>query len=256
MTDIITNLINNNNPFVFIKLGDGEFSAANGYRGTNCDGDCYTDKLRNGLNESVKYFSSKDNIYYGRWHTNNVVQYFNSIASKELNWINYHTCIVDYNSFQDNLKLNLYKAIKESKKKKILIANPLLSKAKYLLNIDEHIVVPYRNWFDSNLDVLVDRIKNIMGDDKEPLIITCAGMGAKVLVMELHKIFNNGTFIDIGSGLDYLCTKKCSRGHPYSYDTLEKYFEEILPQNWNDDQFDEIYHLARYNIGLHLLTPT
>jgi hypothetical protein len=65
MTDIITNLINNNNPFVFIKLGDGEFAAANGYGGSNCDGDIYTHKLRNGLNDAVKYFSSKDNIYYG-----------------------------------------------------------------------------------------------------------------------------------------------------------------------------------------------
>jgi hypothetical protein len=252
MTEQIINLINNNIPFVFIKLGDGEYSAANGYNGTNCDGDRYTNKLQNGLNDAVKYFSLKDNIYYGRWHADNVVQYFNSVAKTKLNWADYHTFIVDTNSLKNKIKLNLFKAIKESKRKKIIIGNPLLAKAKYLLNISEHVIIPYRNWYDNGMEQLIEKIKTIYKDDDEPLIITCAGMGAKILIMELHKIFNKGIFIDIGSGLDYICTKKCSRGHPYTYNELEEYFKEILPENWNDSNFEEIYHLARYNIGLHL----
>jgi len=63
-------------------------------------------------------------------------------------------------------------------------------------------------------------------------------MGSKILIMELHKRLKNGIFIDIGSGLDYLC--------------IEKYFQEILPLNWNNSCFDYIYEKAKTNIGLHL----
>ena len=77
-------------------------------------------------------------------------------------------------------------------------------------------------------------------------------MGSKILIMYLHKKFPNSIIIDIGSGLDYLCTKKCSRGNSYSYEKLEKYFEEILPSNWNDSMFNYIYELAKNNIGIHL----
>jgi hypothetical protein len=118
--------------------------------------------------------------------------------------------------------------------------------------MDKHLVIPYRNWVENMFDDILNEIISFFENDSKPLILTCGGMGSKLLLMELHKKFPDGIFIDIGSGLDYLCTKKCSRGNTFTYETLEKYFEELLPLNWNDPCFNYIYDLAKTNIGIHL----
>ena len=251
MTEFFTTLIKKDSSFVFVKLGDGEFAAVKGHHGTNCDNDSYTSKLKNGLIEAIQYFSH-NNTYCGCWHTSNVSSYFNSIVSGKINWINYHTCLMDSDSFDNDHKFNLFKSIKESKRKKILVGNELLVKAQYLLNIDKHLIIPYKNWVENEFDNILNTIVQYFKNDEKPLILMCAGMGSKILIMHLHKKFPNSIIIDIGSGLDYLCTKKCSRGNSYSYEKLEKYFEEILPSNWNDSMFDYIYELAKNNIGIHI----
>ena len=157
MTEFITDLINRDSPCIFVKCGDGEFASVNGHYGTNCDNDPYTIKLKNGLIEAIDYFSH-NNIYCGCWHTSNVSSYFNSIVSGKLNWIDYHTCIMDNNSFDNDHKLNLFKSIKESKRKKILVGNELLVKAQYLLNIDKHLIIPYRNWVENEFDNILNTI--------------------------------------------------------------------------------------------------
>jgi hypothetical protein len=252
MTEYITELINNDKPFIFAKFGDGEYAAANGWRGGNCDGDPYTDKLKKGIIDAIQYYSLLDNAYCGRWHTGHVGDFFNSIVPGKINWLEYHTCIMDQQSFSDNKKLLLFKAIKDSKRKKLLVGNELLTRAQYLLNLDKHIIVPYRHWVDKHYDMIYNEIVNFFEKNSNPLIITCAGMGSKILIKDLHKKFPNGIFIDIGSGLDYICTKKCSRGNPYSYEEIENYFEDILPANWNDSRFNDIYKKAKSNIGIHL----
>jgi hypothetical protein len=155
------------------------------------------------------------------------------------------------NCFENNIKLGLFKSIKNSKRKKVLVGNELLIRAKYLLDA-EHIVVPCHGWVETEFQTIISRILSYFNGDPNPMIITCAGMGSKILIMELHKQIPNGMYIDIGSGLDYLCTKKCSRGWYYSYDKLETYFNEILPSNWNNSEFDSIYDNAKLCFGTHL----
>ena len=251
MTEFITDLIQKDSPFVFVKFGDGEYLAARGSYGSNCDQDVYTNQKRDGLIEAIKYYSLLENVYCGKWHTGDVGNYFDSIVPGKINWIDYHMCIMDDKSLENSNKLELFKAIKNSKRKKLLLGNELLEKAKYLLN-SNHLVMPYRNWVENNFNEILNAILSFFENDPNPMILTCAGMGSKMLIMELHKRFPNGIFIDIGSGLDYLCTKKSSRGHTFSYETLESYFQEILPPNWTDPCFEPIYEKAKTNIGLHL----
>jgi hypothetical protein len=69
--DIITNLtncINEKTPVSFSKYGDGEFYCASACTGGNCDGDTYTNKLKNGLTDSFKYMTQEvENSYIGMW---------------------------------------------------------------------------------------------------------------------------------------------------------------------------------------------
>ena len=84
------------------------------------------------------------------------------------------------------------------------------------------------------------------------MLITCAGMGSKCLIGDIHKIYPNGIYLDYGSGLDFICTKRDSRGWNYSYDALYNAFLPLLPEDWNDPKYDEIYNIARVHMGTHL----
>ena len=59
--------IKNNNPFVFVKYGDGEYFVSIGRHGANCDGTPYTNLLSIRVKESITYFSTKENAYCGKW---------------------------------------------------------------------------------------------------------------------------------------------------------------------------------------------
>jgi hypothetical protein len=50
----LIDLIINKKPFIFTKYGDGEYNASIGLTGCNCDKTYYTEKLKNGVNESLK----------------------------------------------------------------------------------------------------------------------------------------------------------------------------------------------------------
>ncbi len=252
MTDIITKYIEEDRPVIFAKFGDGEYYCASGHDGENCDRDKYTERLRNGLINSMKYLSGIKDAYLGRWHTDEAPNFFQSLTQNPINWINYHVFVIDDETFQNDHKVKIYKAIQNSHRKKIFIANDLMVKANILLNITSHVIVPQQNWFELHFDGYLSMILEQIGDDETPMILTACGMGAKVLIAELHKRKPNGIYLDIGSGLDYLCTKRSSRGHNMSYDAIASYFSSILPPNWNDPSYDWIYPVARHKLGLHL----
>lgn len=251
-TIYITELINNDFPFIFVKLGDKEYYACLREKGRNCDNDAYTCHLRNGLLFAINYYSFIPNAYCGKWWSKEVYEYFDSVAKGEIKWVNYHTCLIDAGLCIDNTKLELFRSIKNSNRKKLLLGNHLLAKATILFNIDKHIHIPFHDWFDTKYEEILNEILDYFKDDENPMVITCAGMGSKVLIMDLHKRKPYGIYLDIGSGLDYLCTKKDSRGHNISYEEIENYFSELLPDNWNDPNYDYIYEMAKTCIGLHL----
>jgi hypothetical protein len=253
MTELITSLINENKPFIFAKFGDGEYAAMNSWYGANCDGDPFTAKLKDGLHSAIKYYSQLDNAYIGKWHSgSHVADFLQSLTNHPIHFVNYHTCIFDNTTFQTTDMLNLYKSIQNSPRKKILIGNELLVKATSLFGLSHHIVVPYRNWVENDYNRILQSVLEVCDGDPSPMILTCAGMGSKVIIKDLHALIPNGMFIDFGSGLDHLCTRKSSRGANFTYSDIETYLKDILPENWNDPQFEGIYERAKTAIGIHL----
>jgi hypothetical protein len=196
------------------------------------------------------------NTYIGKWWNNDIALYWNSILSEghKIKWADYHTIIISKSDFNDGViqkKIALYKAIQDTDLKKYIICNPLLVKSKILLNADEIFHVPFQNWFDTQFDNLVSLLCEKIGDNPQPIIITSCGMSAKVLIAEMSKKYPQGIFLDFGSAMDIICTKRDSRGFLYSYETLYEVFKPILPENWHDPSFDYIYDNARRYMGLH-----
>ena len=149
-------------------------------------------------------------------------------------------------------KVNLYKTIKESSMKKIYICNPLMIKAKILFNIDYMVHVSYNNWFDTQFEGLMIQLKNIIQPSEQYIIMTSAGIGAKVLIYELSKLFPNNIYLDFGSAIDKICTKKTSRGWEPSYEVFMELLKDMLPDEWNDEKYNNIYEESKSKLGVHL----
>jgi hypothetical protein len=261
---IIENVIDsvlNKTPMSFSKYGDGEYYCASGHPNVgqhNCDHDLYTEKLRNGLRDAFVYMTTKaENSYIGMWIEDEKVDFWKSLVPEDtkFSWAEYHTFIVDVMDFKSDLylrKLKMYKTIQESSLKKYIICNPVLLKSKTLLGATALIHVPFQNWFDNNFQELIDVVCTQIGDDDQPMVITCCGMGAKVVIAELHKKYPRGIFLDFGSAMDLLCTKRDSRGRFYSYNHIFGAFSSILPDDWHDPKYDYLYENARKYMGLHM----
>ena len=76
------------------------------------------------------------------------------------------------------------------------------------------------------------------------IFMFCAGMGSKCLIAALRKLYPDSLFIDIGSGIDFLCAKRNTRGAALTYEIIENYFKPILPDDWNDPKYDPILKMV------------
>jgi len=268
VADYLTHCINNKIPVCFLKYGDGEYQCSRRFRGHNCDADSYTLALSNGILSSFKYLAEKPNVLIGGWHASDVCMFWQSLIKTPINWVNYHTIIIDEKditfakngSEELNNKIAFFKTIQETKLPKIIVCNELLQRAAIFLKTDEMIHVPLRNWFDTHfreiLQKIITSINTFLNRDKNAqcIIMFAAGMSSKVLIGELYRIFPQNIYLDFGSAIDLLCTKRDSRGRGYSYDTLCEVLSDILPSNeiWNDPKYDNIYDIAQRNLGIHL----
>lgn len=265
ITSDILSAIKNTTPITFAKFGDGEyncmFSATKGY-GSNCDRDNYTSALSESLRNAFKYMVNRRDCYIGKWHTEEVIgAYRNYIGMEVNNYADYHSLIilsdkVHEKGYLNQDKVEIYKAIKNSRVKKIMICNSLMAKAQSLLEIDCMIYVPFNNWFDTQFQEILAKVMEQIVPGEPHIVLTCCGMSSKVLIYELLKRLdaNCGIYLDIGSALDFLCTKKDSRGWQalFNYEYLLELFKDLLPADWNDAKYDEIYRHAKYMLGTHL----
>jgi hypothetical protein len=228
--ELITNHINKKEPCIFAKYGDGEYLASLGATGANCDNTPYTSKLQKAMNESFIYISQQKNSYLGQYN-GSTFTHWDTFTSLPKKWANYHLFIFYGKSDFSNEKRELYKAIKYSSCQKIYVCNEsMVEKSKSLLNIDNHIIVDKNNWFENNFDSILNNVLNSIKDEKNVIILTSAGMGAKPLISSIHKNAPNAIILDIGSALDLICT-----GHPtrsfhnveHTYSDLTNFFNYI-----------------------------
>ena len=179
ITSYLSECIKTHKPVTFLKYGDGEYFAALGNKGCNCDQDNYTDFLKNGLMQSFTYMVDHGpNTFIGimSWNGNHH-DFLTKLVIKPIQIAKYHTIIMDNDHIND--KIELLKTIKESPLKKIYICNPLMVRAKILLNIDHMVHVPFNNWIDTQFDDILNQVKSIIDPEEQYIILTSAGMGAK-----------------------------------------------------------------------------
>jgi GR25 family glycosyltransferase involved in LPS biosynthesis len=214
-----TKKIQTNEPFVFAKFGDGEYNAAIHHQGANCDGTPYTNKLGQSVREAIQDLtqsqshSQSSNVFIGRWQeTKGVDQYFQSLTTTPIQWLNYNNFIFKSRYEFMNTHFGFYKAIRYATQQKIYVCNQsMIDRSNQLLNINNHICIDPVNWFDTSYYTVLGNVISSVQKPTECIILVSAGMGAKKLIADLHKVLPSATIIDLGSALDLMCGGRRSR---------------------------------------------
>lgn len=230
----IIKFIQENKPFIFAKFGDGEYYACKKEQGGNCDGTPYTPKLGDGISESFKYLTKSPNVYIGKWlDFKGVADYFQSLTPNIVNWENYNILISRSRDEFLNRALPYFKAIRNAKQHKIYVCNStMVDLSKHILKIDSHVVIDPVNWFELNYDEVLNNVLTNVNDPNNTLILTSAGMGAKVLIADIHKKFPNVIIIDVGSALDLICSHRRTRDYHVLNETdINDITNAIIMQN-------------------------
>ena len=268
--------IRTNQPATFAKFGDGEIICVYGTLAhllqvncqppalppvgrMNCDhDDYYVPEKGIGLVHAIQYMTDDTRTSFcGLWdNAQKHAAFWQQFVKTPIRWANYHSIIIEKEDLvlknqvlKD--KIELYRTIQASNRTKVIICNKLLAKAELLLKADYMHYVPTSNWFGqlrSYIKIIAEYLKT--RGDEYPIIMTMAGMGAKVILYELMKVYPKGVFIDIGSGLDILCTKRRSRDNGIYYEDMRSAFAPILPSSWDDEKYNELYEQAKQVIGI------
>jgi len=226
---------------VYAKFGDGEFYAASGRNGANCDSTPYTPALQTGVKKAFQYLVQQPNCFVGHWYGLNAAAtelftFFTDLATsvgvKEIAWASYLLFIVHSPHHFDETRKALYKAILLSKRRKIYIGNVAnCSSSKQLLRVDENIPIHPTMWFEWHYDQVISQVQSIAPDKEEKLmVITSAGMGAKPLIAQLHSMYKDITIIDLGSALDNLLSARHTRDYHSFYPRSEmlQFFHDCI----------------------------
>jgi len=273
---LLTEAIRTLKPASFAKFGDGEIICVYGtltrmlqlscqapalppLGRMNCDHDnYYVPEKAMGLVHAIKYMTEDSSTSFcGLWdNAQKHAAFWQQFVKAPIRWANYHSIIIEKGDLvlQNEVlkdKIELYRTIQQSKRTKVMICNRLLAKAEPLLQIDYMHYVPTSNWF-AEIRTYVKSITEYLKErgDEYPIVLTMAGMGAKVILYELMKAYPKGVFIDIGSGLDILCTKRRSRDNGTYYEDMRAAFAPILPMTWDDEKYNPLYEEAKQIIGV------
>jgi glycosyltransferase involved in cell wall biosynthesis len=210
--------IKNNENFSFVKMGDGEILAMTTTKGKNCDGQEYGEKLQKELKESYKKLGLIDGVYITKWKLG--IDKEREELEKELGI----KCTADHDLLLNRIgelspyHFNLWKAIKESKRRKIFVGPKRLEGVVKFLNIDEFVEVPDKNAFDFN-----PKIKT----EDDAIVIFSAGPASKVWIGKLLSNKENITCIDAGSSFDPIFVGN-TRTNQVAQAELRNFYKELL----------------------------
>tara|TARA_R100000005_G_C4987941_1_gene195803 strand:- start:703 stop:1419 length:717 start_codon:yes stop_codon:yes gene_type:complete len=211
--------------FAFSKFADGEFSILIDKGLTNCDGWTFKPDehkfYRNKLIESFQY--SGKNYYIGigcRCCMGD--EYFNWMKDncyKEENMITWANIFVNSNyNIYENTFLKEY-----NNRDIILVANERADLNLLPFKVKKDFRIASTGGWISNYDVINDVIKYMKDYNIEDhTFLFAAGPLGDILSMELHKVNQNNTYLDIGSTLDKYMGLGNTRGYLSGGDTLQK----------------------------------
>jgi len=208
--------IERNENFSFVKMGDGEIMAMFGVKGENCDGQKYSLELKEALKNAYKRISKVKNAVITKWKLG--MENERKILENELGI----ECEADHNLLLNRVgelsvyHYNFWRAIKNSKRKKIFVGPIKLKGVLNFLDIDDFIEIPETNAFD---------FKPKIETEDNAIVLFSAGLASKVWIGEI--ISENITCLDCGSAFDPLFVGQ-TRTNQVPQAELMNFYKDLL----------------------------
>lgn len=251
-TNYVIQRLQNAQPIVFTKFGDGEVQCMQFVKGTNCDGDQYTVSLGTALEETFIRLcdmanaitsDNEDKILIGRWHYHNEVNYLSklyitylmnqeNVIISDIPFVDYHLIYNDDDFDKTQNMYNFVDAVQKYPFTKVLITNRRNHRLTKAFKTHHFIEIPSRSWYDTCYSEIYFATIAILRKNPKALILIAGGLASKVLICNLCEKYPEASFLDIGSGFDILATGQCTRDHKHTYMQEYMYFRNLLPSDW------------------------
>lgn len=224
--DLIARIQQNNPPHV-ARFGDGEILCCLGWeQRNNCDGHPYTPSLAEALGKSVKVFTQTPDLWLGNWFWWPLGVWIHGLTDAhggQQAWCP-HNIFMHVRDLPLEPLRDLYLAVRECSRRKVLVGPDHVMKAIPFLRADDRVVVPLKDGW-SHYGTVVDKVLRAV--QPLDLVLLAWGMPAKPLMADIIQECPDARCFDIGSGLDPLVNKK-SRFKQPDYETLRNVYGDIL----------------------------
>jgi glycosyltransferase involved in cell wall biosynthesis len=183
LNELLQKLISNE-PFAFIKFGDGEQHCMEYVKGENCDGQAYSLELNQALRKAFNFLYNLPDTYIAFWRDKDSLQLGNILL---------HPKDKDLTPIHD-----FYKTLSNLDRIKVFIGPSKLSKVTEMLKA-KFIEVPERNAF-ANYNAILDKLRPYCQNNS--IFIFSCGLAAKPLIASVLEANHNVTCLDTGSAFD------------------------------------------------------
>lgn len=215
-------------PFLFLRYGDGAIECITGKRGSTCDGEGYSPALGAELLRLWNQAIRGRGVYLGDWlsasfdaqtkRTRYEREYSVLIGNAAPKWVHFEALLLMRESSE---LLDFYRAVKEDSRRKLFMGPAGNRDAAKMLGA-EFLETPMRNlltYTGALSDELITRNFEVL--------LWGAGMAGTLPVVRCWEYFPERTYINLGSAMDPLFRGR-TRQQQIAPERAREFFRELL----------------------------
>lgn len=217
-------------PFFFVRYGDGALECMMHHRGMTCDREFYTEKLAAELWTAWQVLSRGQNVFVGDWlsasfdagslHARYEWDYAKLLGKWKPEFLHFEALLLMRESAE---LVDFYRAVKEDPRKKLYMGPVECRGAAAMLGA-EHLVTPMHDLLGH-----VDRLTKELEQREFDVLLYGAGMAGNIpAVRNWWKHQQHRTYINLGSAMDVLFMRHKTRRQQISPERARVLFKELL----------------------------
>ncbi|HXI88461.1 MAG TPA: hypothetical protein VNH18_14715 [Bryobacteraceae bacterium] len=203
---VLTDKIFRQEPFFFVRYGDGALECINGHSGCTVDREFYSKELGIELFAAWQHLMHGQHIYVGDWlsasfdagsrYARYETQYAQLIGKASPAWLHFEALLLMRES---DALVDFYRAIKADERRKLYMGPEGNAGAARMLGAT-HLITPMQGLFEE-CESLFLKLADFYEFD---VLLYGAGMAGHIPVVKCWQRFPERTYINLGSALDPL----------------------------------------------------
>jgi hypothetical protein len=215
-------------PFFFLRYGDGAIECIAGRDGMTCDRETYSPELGANLLAAWRAVIGAPDVYIGDWlsasfETSNEAsryaeQYAELIGDAKPNFLHFEALLLMRESAE---LVDFYRAVKQDRRVKVFMGPQECAGAAKMMGA-RHLVTPMRD-----LNVWIPSITERLFSRPFDVLLYGAGMAGNVAAVNVWRLHPERTYINLGSAMDPLFRGR-TRRQQISPQQARQLFRELL----------------------------